>query len=116
MVNVHYKHLPDVLCLELGVKIPRSDFVLWAFFINQLDFSFSVKWVINWLLHIIFSIDYADIFENSLEKAISDENGKWDLLFICLPLPIQTLNSLGAETISQPSLNPHSALHIMKFH
>ena len=28
MVNVHYKHLPDVLCLELGVKIPRSDFVI----------------------------------------------------------------------------------------
>ena len=28
MVNVCYKHLPDVLCLELGVKIPRSDSVL----------------------------------------------------------------------------------------
>ncbi|MXQ96741.1 hypothetical protein E5288_WYG020487 [Bos mutus] len=45
-------------------------------YLNQLDFSFSVKRVIKWLLYIIFSIDYADIFENSLEKAISDKNGE----------------------------------------
>lgn len=44
--------------------------------INQLDLDFSVKWVIMCPLHIILSIDYANITENSLEMVISDKDGK----------------------------------------
>lgn len=31
MINVNYKHLSHVLCTELGVKTPRSNFAMCYF-------------------------------------------------------------------------------------